>query len=106
MATLQDVLRIYHIEKVELTAWIERQWLRPRQTASGPEFDEVDQARITLIRELRDDLSINEDALDMVLSLLDQLYATRCVLHSVNQAVAAMPEALREEIRARLPHSE
>ena len=106
MATLQDVLRIHRIEKVELTAWIERRWLRPRETAAGPEFDEVDQARILLIRELRDDLSVNEDALDMVLSLLDQLYAARCVLHSVNQAVAAMPESLRAEIRARLPHSE
>jgi hypothetical protein len=55
-----------------------------------------------LIRELRQEFLVNDDALEVVLSLLDQLYATRRVLKRVEEAVAALPEATRAEIRAKL----
>jgi chaperone modulatory protein CbpM len=44
---------------------------------------------VRLIRELRDELAVNEEALPVVLSLLDQLYALR-------RRVRAMGVVLRE----------
>jgi chaperone modulatory protein CbpM len=100
--TLEQITHVYHIERVEIEAWIEHRWILPAQTAEGPVFDELDEARIALIRELRDELQVGDDALDVVLSLLDQLYATRRLVRTFNQAISHLPEPLQAEIRARL----
>lgn len=106
MPTLQDIIRIHHIKKVELQAWMDQQWIRPEITPAGPMFDEADEARIVLIRELRQEFMVNEDAIGVVLSLLDQLYAARRVLKCVNDAIGALPTPLREELRSRLKTTE
>ncbi|MGF1640115.1 MAG: chaperone modulator CbpM [Rhodospirillales bacterium] len=102
MATFDDILRCHHVERVELTAWIEQRWVRPRPTRQGYEFDEVDEARIQLIGELRRDLMLDDDALGLILSLLDQLYATRRMLRSVEEALEALPEPIRQQISAKI----
>ena len=89
MTTFEEILRLHRIQRVELTGWIEQRWVRPRRTAEGYVFDEVDEARIGLIRELRRDLLVGDEALGLVLSLLDQLYAARRVLRSIDEALAA-----------------
>jgi chaperone modulatory protein CbpM len=102
MTTFEEVLRVYRLQQVELQAWVEQRWVRPRPTPQGLVFDEADEARIALINELRRDFLCNDDTLDVVLSLLDQLYAARRVLKEVDHALAALPLALREEVRAKL----
>lgn len=101
MATFDEIVRICRIEKVELTTWIEQSWVRPQQTPEGPQFDEVDEARIALIRDLRD-LMVNDEAMPVVLSLLDQVYAARRLLRCVDAAVTRLPEPLRQQVRAQL----
>ena len=102
MPTFDEILRLHHIERVELTGWIEQCWVRPRKTAEGYVFDEVDEARIALISELRRDLMVGDDVLGVVLSLLDQLYATRRMLRTVEEALMTLPEPAREQIKAKL----
>jgi chaperone modulatory protein CbpM len=102
MPTFEDILRIHHLRRIELQAWIEQRWVRPLNTPQGPVFDEADEARIGLIRELRQEFLVDDDTLDVVLSLLDQLYATRRVLKRVEEAVSALPEPMRAKIRERL----
>jgi chaperone modulatory protein CbpM len=102
MTSFDDIIAIYRVDRVELTSWIEQRWVRPQLTEHGFSFDEVDEARIGLIRELRQDLMVDEDALDVVLALLDQLYAARSMLRTVEEAIEACPEPVREEIRDRL----
>jgi chaperone modulatory protein CbpM len=91
---------------VELQAWIEQRWVKPARTASGYAFDEADEARIALIRELKDAFLVNDDTLAVVLSLLDQLYATRRILRRVEEAVAALPDPVRREFQAHLGSEE
>lgn len=102
MATFDEILSVHRIERVELSGWIEQRWVRPQETPKGYVFDEVDEARIALIRELRRDFTADDDVLGLVLSLLDQLYATRSLLRTVEEAVEALPSSLREQIRAKL----
>ena len=102
MTSFDEIVSIYRVDRVELTSWIEQRWVRPQLTEHGFFFDEVDAARIGLIRELRQDLMVDENALDVVLTLLDQLYAARCMLRTVEEAIEACPESVRLEIRDRL----
>lgn len=102
MTSFDDIVRIYRIDRLELTAWIDQRWVRPQRTPDGLQFDKVDEARIALIRELREDLMVEDDALDVVLALLDQLYATRQILRTVEDAIEACPDTVQKEIRARL----
>jgi len=102
MPSFEDILRVHHLQRMELHAWIEHRWVRPRTGADGPTFDEVDEARIALIRELRQELLVSDDALEVVLPLLDQLYATRRLLKRMEAAFATLPQGMREQLMAKL----
>jgi chaperone modulatory protein CbpM len=65
------------VDQADIERWIVNAWVRPDGRIGAWSFQEIDVARIRLIRELRDELAVNEDALPVVLSLLDQLHDTR-----------------------------
>jgi chaperone modulatory protein CbpM len=79
MIVTMDLLltRITGLDQADVERWIVNAWVRPDGTAGAWQFHEIDIARIRLIRELRDELAVNEEALPVVLSLLDQLHDTR-----------------------------
>ena len=83
----------------DLERWILKSWVRPAGNADRYEFREIDVARVRLIQELRDELQVNEDALPVVLSLLDQLHDVRRRLRELSDALAvAAPEQMRHEL--------
>jgi chaperone modulatory protein CbpM len=86
----------------ELTGWIERGWVQPEAADSGWLFQEIDIARVRLIHDLRRGMDVGEEMMSLVLSLLDQVYATRRQLKAVLQAVEVQPPTVREAIRAAL----
>jgi chaperone modulatory protein CbpM len=88
------------LSEVELTTWVERGWVIPDSAGSGLEFHEIDVARVRLIRDLRHGMDIGEDAVPLVLSLLDQVYELRSRLKSVLHAVEAQPGDVKVAILA------
>ena len=108
------IAQISGLTREDLERWIAHEWVRPERTpqrAAGDTqtyvFREIDVARVRLIRELRDDLHVNEEALPVVLSLLDQLYDHRRRLRELGDALAATaPEAVRREIARYLAQRE
>ena len=88
----------------ELRLWCEAGWVVPaepeRPGEPGPVFDEVDLARIRLVRELRDDLGLDEGAIPVVLSLVDQLYGVRRELRALARAVEQQPDEVAAPVRA------
>lgn len=60
-----------------LHVWIEAGWLRPNESRSGREFSDIDLARARLIANLRGDLGINDEAVAVVLDLIDQIHGLR-----------------------------
>ena len=66
-----------------LHAFVRQDWVRPARTHGEPLFSDADIARIRLILDLRATLDVEEETLPIVLSLLDQLYATRRQLRRV-----------------------
>ncbi len=88
------------LDEGQLHIWIEHGWVRPDYTAEGPDFQAVDIARVRLILELRNDLAIGEDAIPVVLGLLDQLYGLRHRLITIAQAIEAQPEGTKSALLA------
>lgn len=102
MSDLDEVMRLCRIERIELEAWIEREWVMPERRAAGFHFTEADVARVALVCDLRRDLAIEEEAIPVVLSLIDQVYALRRTLRRVSAAVETLPEPLRAAFLERL----
>lgn len=70
-------------------------WVRAERHGPDLAFAAVDAARVRLIVELREQLAVEDSSLPIVLSLLDQLYATRRQLRRV---ITATPEAERARL--------
>ena len=90
------------LSEVELVTWVERGWVIPDDAGSGLEFHEIDVARVRLIHDLRHGMDVGEDAVPLVLSLLDQVYELRSRLKSVLHAVEAQPGDVKVAILAAL----
>ncbi len=105
MRSFDDIVRLYRVDRIELTTWIDQEWVKPSRVGDRLEFDDVDEARIGLILELRRDLMVESDALGLILSLLDQVYAARQLLHTVEEAIQGLPEPLQTQVREQLRRS-
>ena len=102
LVRFDEVLVTLDIGASELSAWIEQHWVLPVQQDGDFLFDETDLARAKLIAELRNDLGVNEDAIPVVLRLLDQVYSLRRALSELNAAIQELPESAQEQLRAHL----
>ncbi len=81
-----------------LRQWVRNGWISPVSDTDGPRFDDTDLARARLVCQLKDELKLNEDAVAVVLSLLDQVYGLRCELRALAAAVERQPKQVRREI--------
>ncbi|CAH0142907.1 chaperone modulator CbpM [Roseomonas sp. CECT 9278] len=83
-----DILcaRFARLSTDDLQRWIAAGHVRCESDSGAPCFHEIDVERVRLILELRHDLDVNEEALPVVLSLLDQLYALRRRLRQLGAA--------------------
>ena len=86
------------LTQVELVTWVERGWVVPDAGEGGLEFHEIDVARVRLIHDLRRSMDVGEDAMPLVLSLLDQVYDLRCRLNSVLRALASQPGDVQKAV--------
>jgi chaperone modulatory protein CbpM len=100
MIGLQEFQVRARIEGETLRAWVEASWLIPREEEPEPSFSEADVARARLIRDLTEDLGVNEDGVGVILDLVDQIHGLRRTLGDLVQAVRVQPEAVRREIAA------
>ena len=98
LVTIDAVLAECDVEQGELTAWIAQQWVLPSEQQGSYFFSDADLARVKLIVELRRDLAINDEAMPVVLQLLDQIYALRRTMSDLQHAIARMPDEVRDEL--------
>ena len=72
--SLEQVITEVEVDETEINHWIAQSWVLPIEEEGQLLFDEADRARIRLIVELRRDLEVNDEAVPVVLRLLDQIY--------------------------------
>jgi len=75
------------LDQETLEVWIEEEWLVPGGTETEPAFSEADLARAELIRDLKQDLGVNDEGVGVILNLLDQVHSLRTALAEVLQSV-------------------
>lgn len=96
--TFEQIVAEIEITPGELTAWIEQEWVLPARQGQTHVFNDADIARVQLICDLRRDMAVNDEAVPVVLQLLDQVYALRETLAELRAAIDAASPASREEI--------
>ena len=101
MITIETLcVQVAGLAPADLRRWIELSWVRPDGGPDGYLFHDIDVARVRLIVELREQMQVGEEALPVVLSLLDQLYEARRRMRCVRDALEqAAPPELREDLR-------
>jgi chaperone modulatory protein CbpM len=87
MISAQEFLVRARLDHRSLETWIAAGWLIPPQTDPEPVFSDVDLARAQLIRDLREDLGVNDEGISVVLHLIDQMHGLR---RSMQELLAAM----------------
>ncbi|MGD2131393.1 MAG: chaperone modulator CbpM [Maricaulaceae bacterium] len=97
--TEQDVVAmVTEVTSERLTAWVSQGLIRPRTHGGQVVYAEVDVARTRLLCQLSDELEITEEAIPVVLSLLDQVHGLRRELRAMTRAIERQPEEVRQQL--------
>jgi chaperone modulatory protein CbpM len=87
MISKQEFLVRTQLEHETLEAWIEEEWLIPSEATDEMTFSDADLARAQLIRDLKDDLGVNDEGVGVILNLVDQVHGLRRILTELLQSV-------------------
>jgi chaperone modulatory protein CbpM len=107
MAVDELMRRFAELNAAELSRWVENRWVVPETAAEEDGerwvFHEVDVARVELILDIRREFAVDDEALSLVLSLLDQVYSLRRQMRRLCDALEQQPPEIRDAIRRALP---
>ncbi len=95
----QVLARVERLSVRRLRTWVRRGWIQPQAGVGRSIYSEVDVARICLFCELREDLSIDEEALALIVPLLDQIHGLRRQLRTLGRAVESQPVPVQDRIK-------
>lgn len=94
----QIITAVTRLSHVRLVSYIEADVIRPVQTPTGLRYREVDISRLELLCDLTEQFDLRDDALGIVISLIDQLHDARSDLRTLSDILASEPEDIRERI--------
>jgi len=89
-----------HLTRPRLMAFIAAEVVVPVVSPGGPLFRDLDLARLDLLCDLADPFDLEGDALALVITLIDQLHASRHRLRLIAAALAAEPAEVRARVGA------
>ncbi len=91
------------LDHARLEIFVSQHFIEPLRGADGRRlYDPVARARIELLCELAEDFNLEDDALGIIISLIDQLHAARADLARLAGAIEAEPLEVRRRIGAAL----
>jgi chaperone modulatory protein CbpM len=92
MISIQEFIVRARVQHEALEGWIAAGWIIPPQREPEVAFSDVDLARAELIRDLRDDLGVNDEGISVILHLLDQVHGLRrSMQHLLNEMRPGRP---------------
>ncbi|MDO5706132.1 MAG: hypothetical protein Q4G49_13845 [Paracoccus sp. (in: a-proteobacteria)] len=93
------IAAVAYLTEPRLIAFCQARLVSPVQGESGARmYRETDIARLQLVSDLAENYELPDDALDMVMSLIDQLNTMRGDMRALMQAVAAESDEVRMRI--------
>ncbi len=103
MFTADDVLNmIPDLTRDELLEFVEAGWIKPEEGAiSGGEqfvFLRIDIARAQFIADLRHTMQVNDEAVPVILSLVEQVHSLRSDLDTLAKSIQTQGPDVRSKI--------
>ena len=92
------VMTVTRLTRSELVRFVDNDLITPQRREDGLVFRRVDIARLELLCDLSQDLDLDETALGIVLSLIDQLHAARQDLAAMARVIDALPADVQAQI--------
>jgi len=92
------IAAVTSLTRKQLVSFVRAEIVVPLHSEAGPVFRRMDIARIELLCELCDEFDLKDDALSVVMSLVDQLHGVRAELRAVLTAI----EGEESEVRRRI----
>jgi chaperone modulatory protein CbpM len=93
MISEREFLERSRLDRGTLEIWIRESWICPDCTTPERTFSDMDLARANLICDLKRNMGVNDEGLDVILHLIDQM-------HGLRRALAEALAQLREREKA------
>ena len=108
MRRIEDILADAElfVDQHALEDFIARGWVKPVRDETDYIFDDMDVARIRLVCELHIEMKFEFDAVDIILSLMDQLYESRARVDKMVTALKDQPADIQSAVMACLTENE
>ena len=90
MINEREFLEQARLDRATLEVWIRQEWLVPARAAEERAFTDTDLARARLIADLKHNMGVNDEGLDVILHLIDQM-------HGLRRALAGALAMLRQQ---------
>lgn len=98
----QAIAAVTRLTQARLRSFVELEIISPVQSEGGFVYRQIDLVRLELLCELSEDFELEDDALCMIISLIDQLHGSRRELRTVLAAIEIEPEDVRRRIGSAL----
>lgn len=98
----QVLATVTRLDRARLTRFIRAEVIRPAEAGGHAVYRQVDIARMELLCDLCDDFELDDDALGLVMVLIDQLHGVRGDLVALMHALAEEDEDVRHRVMNRL----
>jgi chaperone modulatory protein CbpM len=89
----QEFLTSAGLQVQTLEFWLDQQWLIPDQTSDEMMFSDMDVARAHLIHDLKGDLGVNDEGVDVILHLVDQIHGLRGAFEQLHRNINELPRS-------------
>lgn len=98
----ETLAAVARLDRALLTRFVRTEVIRPADAGGRVVYRRVDIARLELLCDLCDDFELNDDALGIVMGLVDQLHGTRSDLAALMRALGEEAEEVRTRVAGRL----
>ncbi|ANT63433.1 MULTISPECIES: chaperone modulator CbpM [unclassified Salipiger] len=96
------IAAVARLDRTRLSRFLRAEVIAPAETEGRAVYRQVDVARMELLCDLCDDFDLNDDALGLVMHLVDQLHGTRNDLRALMQALGDEPAEVKSRVQGRL----
>ena len=94
----EAIASVARLTRTQLVSFVEARIVTPVQSARGPVYRRLDLARMELLCDLTEQFDLDEDALAILISLVDQLHGVRAELRALVDAIAEEPPEVRQRL--------
>lgn len=99
MLNEREVLsKIASVSVFQLRIWVSEEWVRPARRGEDPVYNEADIARIRLVDLLHNQMQVNEEAIPIILSLIDQMHDLKEQMRLIASAISDQPDGVQRKI--------